>query len=64
MSDEDEIVYVKKQKTIHYGSLEQEMENRLRNEVENSQPVVPSSSSSAATLSAKIPEYFDIDEEM
>lgn len=64
MSDEDEIVYVKKQKTIHYGSLEQEMENRLRNEVENSQPVVPSSSSSAATSSAKIPEYFDIDEEM
>lgn len=61
MSDEDEIVYVKKQKTIHYGSLEQEMENRLRSEVENSQPVVSSSSSNATS---KIPEYFDIDEEM
>lgn len=59
MSDEDEIVYVKKQKTIHYGSLEQEMENRLRNEVESSQPVLTPSSSSG-----KVPEYFDIDEEM
>lgn len=61
MSDDDEFVYVKKQKTIHYGSLEQEMEKRLRSEVENSQPAV---SSTSATSSAKIPEYFDIDDEM
>jgi hypothetical protein len=60
MSDDEEIVYVKKQKTIHYGSLEAGMEERLkqlRNEAENS-PAVNTSSA------AHVPEYFDIDLEM
>lgn len=59
--DENEFVYVKKQKTIHYGSLEETMENRMRqirSEAENSAPVV------TLTPSSQIPEYFDIDEEM
>lgn len=60
MSDEDEVVYVKRQKTIHYGSLEETMENRLRMEAEAVQPQVQASSGP----SAKIPEYFDIDLEM
>lgn len=60
MSDEDEVVYVKRQKTIHYGSLEETMENRLRLEAETAQPQLQSSS----TTTAKIPEYFDIDLEM
>jgi hypothetical protein len=63
MSDEeDEIIYVKKQKTIHYGSLEETMEQRMkliRSEAENATPVVPSTQPSA-----QIPEYFDIDSEM
>lgn len=57
MSDEeDEVVYVKKQKTIHYGSLEETMELRTRqttNESENSSVNINN-----------IPEYFDIDSEM
>lgn len=60
MSDDEEIVYVKKQKTIHYGSLEATMEDRMkqiRSEAESS-PAVNS------TSAAQIPEYFDIDLEM
>lgn len=57
MSDDDEIVYVKKQKVTHYGSLEETMENRMRNEIENSTPI-------QSSVSTKIPEYFDIDLEM
>lgn len=64
MSDDDEIVYVKKQKTIHYGTLEATMEDRMkqiRSEAENANtPVINSSSNSAA----QVPEYFDIDLEM
>lgn len=59
MSDEEEVVYVKRQKTIHYGSLEETMENRLkqmRSEIESSAPATQSNS--------QVPEYFDIDEEM
>lgn len=62
MSDEDEVVYVKKQKVTHYGSLEETMENRMRLELsalENSTPV-----SSSGASSTKIPEYFDIDLEV
>jgi hypothetical protein len=62
MSDDEDIVYVKKQKTIHYGSLETTMEDRMkqiRSEAE-SLPAVNSNNSSAAL----IPEYFDIDLEM
>lgn len=29
MSDDEEITYVKKQKTIHYGSLEDQERNRI-----------------------------------
>lgn len=61
MSDDEEIVYVKKQKTIHYGSLEETMENRLkqlRNDTENT------SSDQKFQEKSQIPEYFDIDNEM
>jgi U4/U6 small nuclear ribonucleoprotein PRP4 len=60
MSDDEEIVYAKRQKTIHYGTLEETMEARmkiLRNEPEvQSQPTAP--------IKADIPEYFDIDTEV
>lgn len=29
MSDDEEVIYIKKQKTIHYGSLEDQERNRL-----------------------------------
>lgn len=63
MSDEeDEVVYVKKQKTIHYGSLEETMELRMkqiRSEAENS-----TVSAASVGSSQPIPEYFDIENEM
>lgn len=59
MSDDEEVVYVKRQKVTHYGSLEETMEKRMREEAQNSVPAVSNSGSSA-----KIPEYFDIDLEV
>jgi hypothetical protein len=59
--DEDEVVYVKRQKTIHYGTLEETMENRIRhakNETETS------TSSNVTSSNTQIPEYFDIEGEM
>ena len=59
--DEDEVVYVKRQKTIHYGTLEETMENRMRhakNETETS------TTSNATSSNTQIPEYFDIEGEM
>lgn len=61
MSDDDEMVYVKRQKTIHYGSLDETIEGRMKllaREVDNS------TSAPVNTSSAQIPEYFDIDLEM
>lgn len=58
--DENEHVYVKRQKTIHYGSLEAEMELRMkqiRKEAENA-------ATETGTSSTKVQEYFDIDLEM
>lgn len=57
MSDDEEIVYVKKQKTIHYGSLESAMEERMRESRMEAESSGPSSSS-------VVPEYFDIDAEV
>lgn len=59
MSDDEEIVYVKKQKTIHYGSLESAMEERMRESRMEAESSGPSTSSSAV-----VPEYFDIDAEV
>lgn len=60
MSDEeDEVVYVKRQKTIHYGSLEDTMESRNRH-VKNEQEV----STNVPATNTTIPEYFDIETEM
>lgn len=62
MSDEEDMVYVKRQKTIHYGSLDETMEGRMKlltREVDNSTAPAP-----VTTASAQIPEYFDIDLEM
>lgn len=60
MSDEDEVVYVKRQKTIHYGSLEDSMlearKQQRRIEDVPATQVTPSSS--------QIPEYLDLDLEM
>lgn len=66
MSDEDEVVYVKKQKTIHYGSLEQAMLQQLRSEAaeNNGSSATTTSSSSAVKMTDAVPEYFDIDAEV
>lgn len=56
------MVYVKRQKTIHYGSLDETMEGRMKllsREVDNS-----STPAQINTASAQVPEYFDIDLEM
>jgi hypothetical protein len=58
MSDDEEIVYVKKQKTIHYGSLEATIEERM------GQSRMEAESSGPSTSSGVIPEYFDIDAEV
>lgn len=68
MSDDEEVIYAKRQKTIHYGTLEETMLERikhLRNDLAEPS-IAPSSSSTttAATGKAEIPEYFDIDNEM
>lgn len=61
MSDDEEVIYAKRQKTIRYGTLEETMEARmkiLRNDPEiQSAPTAPISK-------ADIPEYFDIDTEV
>lgn len=57
MSDEeDNIVYVKKQKTIHYGSLE---------EVERARQTKPSETEDFSSSQIHISsDYFDIDQEV
>lgn len=59
MSDEEEVVYVKKQKTIHYGSLEDQERAKIakaENEGNENQ-----SGSGQINISH---EYFDIEHEM
>ncbi len=60
MSDDEEVIYAKRQKTIHYGSLEETMENRLKN-VKNDLEI---QSAPTASIKTDIPEYFDIDNEV
>ncbi|KAG5682251.1 hypothetical protein PVAND_011615 [Polypedilum vanderplanki] len=65
MSDDEEVLYVKRQKTIHYGSLEETMENRVKHariETESSN-AVPTAASNSSNNS-QLPEYFDIENEM
>jgi U4/U6 small nuclear ribonucleoprotein PRP4 len=61
MSDDDEVIYAKRQKTIHYGTLEETMEARMkhmRNEPEAKEATAP------LTTSITKEEYFDIEGEM
>lgn len=60
--DEDEVVYVKRQKTIHYGTLEETMENRMRHA--KNETTETSTTSNATSSNVQIPEYFDIESEM
>jgi U4/U6 small nuclear ribonucleoprotein PRP4 len=59
MSDEEEVVYVKRQKTIHYGSLEETMMKQLRSE-----GAEISNSGNERKITDIVPEYFDIDAEV
>lgn len=59
MSDDDEIMYVKKQKTIHYGSLEDTFEARLKQKRND-----PGESNNPNTTATIVPEYIDIELEM
>lgn len=62
MSDDEEVIYAKRQKTIHYGSLEETMEARIklaRNESE-----VQSAQTAPIQKADVVPEYFDIDNEV
>lgn len=61
MSDDDEVIYAKRQKTIHYGSLEDTMEARMK--ILRNEPEIQSAPT-ASIKPADIPEYFDIDIEV
>lgn len=60
MSDEDEVVYVKRQKTIHYGSLEETMIKQMRSEGTE----IASTPTNERKMTENVPEYFDIDAEV
>lgn len=47
MSDDDEVQYIKKQKTIHYGSLEDAERARLEAQGETSNDSEPPATSAA-----------------
>lgn len=60
MSEDEDTVFVKRQKTIHYGSLEETMDtqNKLARMDADNLPAIQ------ATSAHHIPEYFDINEEV
>lgn len=62
MSDDEEIIYAKRQKTIHYGTLEETMEARLKNL--RNDPEIQSAPTAAILSKNDIPEYFDIESEV
>lgn len=62
MSDDEEVVYAKRQKTIHYGTLEETMQERMKHMRE--QDTTNNTPSTVTTGKADIPEYFDIENEM
>lgn len=64
MSDEEDVVYVKKQKTIHYGSLEEAMIKQLRSEAAETGSSATATTTNSAKLTDNVPEYFDIDAEV
>lgn len=64
MSDEEDVRYVKRQKTIHYGTLEQEMARQMRESAENKNGSSAASTTSAVKMTTNVPEYFDIDAEV
>lgn len=61
MSDEDEVVYVKRQKTIHYGTLEDSM---LEARKQQQRRIDESPANQVTPGSSQIPEYLDLDLEM
>lgn len=62
-SEDEEVVYAKRQKTIHYGTLEDTMLERIKHL--RNDPAEPSVAPSTATTGkVEIPEYFDIENEM
>lgn len=60
MSDEEETFAKRQQKNIHYGSLEAEMENRMKHirAIENEH------NTSISNSNTQISEYFNIESEM
>lgn len=58
MSDDEEVFFVKRQKTIHYGSLEDTIESRVKQKKTENENAAPEISQT------QVPEYFDIDDEM
>lgn len=63
MSDDEEVIYAKRQKTIHYGTLEETMQERMKH-MRNESEISNSQSSTTISGKAEITEYFDIDNEM
>lgn len=61
MSDEDEVVYVKRQKTIHYGQLEDSM---LEVRKQQQRRIDESPATQVTQSNSQIPEYLDLDLEM
>lgn len=80
MSDDEEITYVKKPNTIHYGSLEESerIKQQQLDEIESDEeefaepeqkkialaPPIPTVTSSASSNHISSSEYFNLEEEM
>lgn len=59
MDEDEETVFVKRQKTIHYGSLESTMQERM-----SQARMEPESSGPSTSSGSAVPEYFDVDAEV
>lgn len=54
MSDEEDVIYVKKHKSIHYGSLEEQERNRLLASINNENSNDESTPSTSTTENTQI----------
>nr|CAH7762403.1 unnamed protein product [Callosobruchus chinensis] len=63
MSDDEEVQYVKKVKTIHYGSLEESEKNRIEAEEENSNDAEAPAAPSGQVIESTV-EYMELEDAM
>lgn len=66
-SDDDEQIYVKKTNTIHYGSLEEALSERLESISDDSNDFTELKPKSPAVVQANVHtsnDYFDLEQEV